>query len=398
MPQQTNHKEPEQTKSNPKTPQPEQLLQKNVAGNADSTSLVDALQSLVMEMSKADNEAEAEAGLKKLNQIRSSFLGSGAAAGSTDSARRNAEAMIALVETRVEQLRQLLARKRRIQEGMVMEQIAKQREAEGPSLLPTELIDAVVRSTDAKDPEAVKTSAPPSPQPDRKETEQAPKKATPAPANKPERAEERFETAGQPSEPEKPAELQPVQGQPAEAKPAQLRKTERSRFEQLAAHMAAMFREDPKYFDRLRRAAKRPGRMLRAPEDNGVAERHYRTVHDLNKRLVNLELHTRALAAAEQKNEKHTPLLKTAAREIKLFLKELKAGKEARPEMAQELDRLFGGWAEQFAAIKPEKGQEILNKCQAEQNPERQPGARQAKNPEAEAPQLVLRRRENWEQ
>ena len=37
----------------------------------------------------------------------------------------------------MEQLRQQLARKRRAQEGEVMEQIAKQREAEDPSLLPT---------------------------------------------------------------------------------------------------------------------------------------------------------------------------------------------------------------------------------------------------------------------
>ena len=61
--------------------------------------------------------------------------------------------------------------------------------------------------------------------------------------------------------------------------------------------------------------------------------------------------------------------------------------------MAQELDRLFGGWAEQFAAIKPEKGGDILEKIRAG----KQPQAEARQEAEADAPQLVLRRNE-WEQ
>ena len=105
---------------------------------------------------------------------------------------------------------------------------------------------------------------------------------------------------------------------------------------------------------------------------------------------MNVELHTKTLAAAEAGTER---LLKTAARELKGFFKDFKAAKEALPEMAGEYERLFGGWAEKLSAIKPEKGGDILEKLRAG----KQPQAEARQEAEADAPQLVLRRNE-WEQ
>ena len=402
MPQKTVSKEPDQERPARKQA-PEQVPQRNIAGNADSSSLVEALRALVLEMSRIESDAEAVSGLKRLQAIRNSFLGPGSAA--SVPGRRDAEALIAWVEARLGQLRQQLARKRRIQEGMVMEQIAKQRETEGPQLIPTELIDAVVRSTDAKDPEEIKTTAPQPARQEQEETEQPPNKPKPVPAKKPEPTEEKpdkepqvLAQAQEAGKPEAALAPEPEKQLPPQApeKPAPARKADWTKYELLAAHLAASRREDSAFFEKLRRAAKRKGQRMAPPEDNARAEQHYRIIHDLNKRLVNLEAHCIALAIGNQ-NEKQGPLLRTAARELKLFAQDLRQSKQALPEMAGEYERLFGGWVHQFTAIQPEKGQDILARCQAERQPERREAQRHEQNPEQEAPQLVLRRRNDWE-
>ena len=340
-------------------------------------SLVEALQSLVLDMSKASKESEVEEGLKRLKEIRGIHLGQGA----TDalSVRKQAEALIAWVEQRLEQLRQQLARKRRIQEGEAMETITRQREAEGPRLLPTELIDAVVHATESKDPEESKSTAP------RKEPAQtAPDKKQPVGSRPSEKK----------TEPKK--EKKPGQDEPAKpVKPNPL--AEWTKFELLAAHLAASSREDGSFFEKLRRSARRKGPRMKPHEEDAAAEKFYRTVHDLNKRLVNLELHAKALAVIDEKKEQLSPLLKNTARELKRFQKELKAGMEAMPNMAPELERLFGGWAEAFSAMKPEKGGDILAKCAAERQPQPQKENQTQRTTEPEAPQLVLKR-EDWDQ
>lgn len=367
------------------------------ADDAPNASLVEALQRLTEDMAKAASEEDAEAGLKKLRQIRSAFLGSGASAGSAEAARRDAEALISWVEARLEQLHQYLARKRRAQEGVIIEEMAKQREPEAPSLLPTELIAAVVRSTTEADrdrPAEKAAALPASP-----ENRRAKKK--PAGKHGREKKQANQAAAETGAAERNGAEQPPEKKQAGAERPAPPPKPEWTKYELLAAHMAASVREDPGFFEKLRRAAKQPGQRRKAPEDDRRAEKYYRTVHDLNKRLVNLELHSKALAAAGEKKEAHAPLLKTAARELKLFMKNLKAGREDLPEMAPELDRLFGGWAEQFRSMQPEKGGELLAASRRERQagpqaaPAEQPEPRAA---EAKAPQLVLKRPDDWQQ
>ena len=339
---------------------------KSAQARQSGRSLVEALQGLVNDMTRAATEADAQEGLKRLKELRIAFLGG--AEGDLKSARRDAEALIAWVEQRLEQLREQLARKRRAQEGEAMEQIAREREAAGPSLLPTELIDAVVHATESKDPEAPTSSAP----------QAEPVREQEAPREKRKAAE-------------KAAEKKAEKKTEKKAEPAQAGKEpEWKRFELLAAHLAASVREDKDYFEKLRKSVKAKGPRQKAPADDQKAEAHFRTVHDLGKRLVNLELHTKSLAAAEAGTER---LLKTAARELKGFFKDFKAAKEKLPEMAGEYERLFGGWAEKLSAIKPEKGGDILEKLRAG----KQPQAEARQEAAADAPQLVLRRNE-WEQ
>lgn len=352
------------------------------SGSDRNVSLVEALQALAAEMAKAGTEAEAEAGLKKLRQIRTDFLGKENGSGTVNAARRDAEALIAWLEARLEQLKLQLARRRRAQEGEVMERLAKQREAEGPSLLPTELVDAVVHSTETRDPEAVTSTAPvkePGP------AEETPDRKKP-PAKEKEKEEPKESASGG-------AEKQPTADKPKPAPP----KPEFTKYEQLAAHLAASVGENSYFFEKLRKAAKRSGKAQKAPEDDKAAEAHYRRVHDLGKRLVNLELHAKAIAKAKNNKEPVSPLLKTAARELKNFLRDFRTAKEEAPEMAGDYERRFGGWAEQLSAMKPEKGSAILELCRAERRP-KQPTAEREPEREAEAPQLVLKRDDNWQQ
>ena len=190
-----------------------------------NASLIEALQALAAKMAKAASEAEAEAGLKQLRQIRADFLGREKGESAVNAARRNAEALIAWLETRLEQLKLQLARKRRAQEGEVMEQLAQQREAEGPSLLPTELVDAVVRSTNAADPEEPSSTAPKAEpakpekpgakkQPAAEKEQQTGKQPEKKPAEK---QPEEIQAEKQPEE--KPAERQADELHPAEAQP-----------------------------------------------------------------------------------------------------------------------------------------------------------------------------------
>ena len=381
-----------------------------------SASLVETLQALAAEMAKASTEAEADAGLKKLRQIRTDFLGKENDHGAVNAARRDAASLIAWLETRLEQLRQQLAHKRRIQEGEVMEQLAKQREAEGPSLLPTELVDAVVHSTKARDPEKVSSTAPkaeaakPEAAQEARETpEKEPEKDSDPDEKTPEPMEKTTEPEEKSSEP-KEKTSEPEEKNPGERKqptaepqpPAVQRpkpapeKPEFSKYEQLVAHLAASVGENSYFFEKLRKLAKRPGAAQKPPADDRAAETHYRTVHDLSKRLVNLELQAKAIAKARERKEPVSPLVKTAARELKNFMRDFKTAKEKNPGMAREYDRRFGGYAEQFSAMKPEKGQAVLDLCRAERQV-RKPDPEKEPERELEVPQLVLKRDDHFQ-
>lgn len=342
-------------------------------------SLVEALQQLVADMTKAASVEEADEGLRRLKELRGVYLD---VPSGTPQTRKDAEALIAWVQSRLEQLRELMIRKRRLMEGEVVKKLAQEREAAAPSLLPTELIDAVVRFTDSKEPEQSEASAP-----------------QPEPIGF---AEGRKRSAGTKGR-EKKSERQKAEAE-AEAdeatKPAEPEKTRWTKFEKLAAHLAAETRENPQFFAKLRESNLRRGPSRKAPEDDRDAEKYFRTLHNLNRRLVNLELSNKAIAMADKKQEELYPLLRSNARELRAFLKELKTGKAEMPKMASELDRIFGGWAESFNGILPEKGQDILSKCVAERQgkqkgKEQEPEAKHTR--EQEAPQLVLKR-DDWEQ
>ena len=74
-------------------------------GSDRSASLVEALQALAGEMAKISSEAEANSGLQKLRQIRADYLGKEDDPGAIKAARKDAEALIAWLESRLEQLR-----------------------------------------------------------------------------------------------------------------------------------------------------------------------------------------------------------------------------------------------------------------------------------------------------
>ena len=391
-----------------------------------NASLVEVLQALAAEMAKASSEADAEVGLKQLRQIRADFLKQEDGNGEVHVARRNAEALIAWLEAKLEQLKLQLARKRRAQEGAVMEQLAQHREAEEPSLLPTELVDAVVHATDSKDPEEITSTAPVdeapkeekasaeknSPEKKKKKTSDGapelstfaqakPESSTPVPTKQ--EPSKPVPTKQEPSTPvptkQEPSTPRPTKRKSAETKPAQrkpiVEKPEFTKYELLVAHLAASVGENPNYFEKLRKNAKRKGPVQKAPEEDRAAVVHYRTVHDLGKHLVNLELYAKAIAKAKSDKAPISALVKAAARELKGFLRDFKAAKEKFPEMAGDYERRFGGWTAQFASLKPEKGGAILDQCRAERQPQK-PARETVVERETDALQYVLKKDDYW--
>ena len=288
-----------------------------------------------------------------------------------------------------------------------MERIARQREADSPDLLPSQMIDAIMRAADKPDTQTTPPAAsdgktdlserspgdPPEPH-GRKEKKPAEETRTPASATP-------IAPAASPSmplRPERPSDgASPAVGgktgpTPA-GKPAE--KSEWTKYERLAAHLAASVQEDPRFFEKLRAAAKRSGTRLRAVPGQRASETHYRTVCALNQRLVNLELHAKAIARAAERREPVASLMKTAAREIKGFLQDYRSAREDASELSGEYERLFGGYAEQLSAMKPVKGRAILDLCRAERQPKPIEAAEDAPKREPEVPQLVLKREDD---
>ena len=374
------------------------------SGKSRSASLVDALQALAAEMSKADTELEAEEGLKRLRHIQAEFLEGSSPAGAAE-ARRNAEALVSWLEARLEQLRQQLARKRRAQEGEVMERIARQREADAPDLFPSEMIDAFMRVAGHPDKQKPAPAAsdgkadqpghgdPHEPHGKKeykavKETRKAASGTQIAPAEPPSKTLRPEDPSGSASPPVG------VKTDPTPAgKPAS--KSEWTKYERLAAHLAASVQEDPRFFEKLRAAAKRNGTGARPVRDQPASEAHFRSVQALNWRLVHLELHAKALARATERREPVASLMKTAAREIKGFLQDYRRAKEVHSECSEEYEREFGGYAEQLSAMKPVKGRAILDLYRAERQPKPREAAEDAPKREPEVLPLVLKREDD---
>lgn len=374
------------------------------SGKSRSASLVDALQALAAEMSKVGTELEAEEGLKRLRHIQAEFLEGSSPAGAAE-ARRNAEALVSWLEARLEQLRQQLARKRRAQEGEVMERIARQREADAPDLFPSEMIDAFMRVAGHPDKQKPAPAAsdgkadqpghgdPHEPHGKKeykavKETRKAASGTQIAPAEPPSKTLRPEDPSGSASPPVG------VKTDPTPAgKPAS--KSEWTKYERLAAHLAASVQEDPRFFEKLRVAAKRNGTGARPVRDQPASEAHFRSVQALNWRLVHLELHAKALARATERREPVASLMKTAAREIKSFLQDFRRAKEVHSECSEEYEREFGGYVEQLSAMKPVKGRAILDLYRAERQPKPREAAEDAPKREPEVLQLVLKREDD---
>ena len=374
------------------------------SGKSRSASLVDALQALAAEMSKVGTELEAEEGLKRLRHIQAEFLEGSSPAGAAE-ARRNAEALVSWLEARLEQLRQQLARKRRAQEGEVMERIARQREADAPDLFPSEMIDAFMRVAGHPDKQKPAPAAsdgkadqpghgdPHEPHGKKeykavKETRKAASGTQIAPAEPPSKTLRPEDPSGSASPPVG------VKTDPTPAgKPAS--KSEWTKYERLAAHLAASVQEDPRFFEKLRAAAKRNGTGARPVRDQPASEAHFRSVQALNWRLVHLELHAKALARATERREPVASLMKTAAREIKSFLQDFRRAKEVHSECSEEYEREFGGYVEQLSAMKPVKGRAILDLYRAERQPKPREAAEDAPKREPEVLQLVLKREDD---
>lgn len=374
------------------------------SGKSRSASLVDALQALAAEMSKVGTELEAEEGLKRLRHIQAEFLEGSSPAGAAE-ARRNAEALVSWLEARLEQLRQQLARKRRAQEGEVMERIARQREADAPDLFPSEMIDAFMRVAGHPDKQKPAPAAsdgkadqpghgdPHEPHGKKeykavKETRKAASGTQIAPAEPPSKTLRPEDPSGSASPPVG------VKTDPTPAgKPAS--KSEWTKYERLAAHLAASVQEDPRFFEKLRVAAKRNGTGARPVRDQPASEAHFRSVQALNWRLVHLELHAKALARATERREPVASLMKTAAREIKSFLQDFRRAKEVHSECSEEYEREFGGYVEQLSAMKPVKGRAILDLYRAERQPKPREAAEDAPKREPEVLPLVLKREDD---
>ena len=374
------------------------------SGKSRSASLVDALQALAAEMSKVGTELEAEEGLKRLRHIQAEFLEGSSPAGAAE-ARRNAEALVSWLEARLEQLRQQLARKRRAQEGEVMERIARQREADAPDLFPSEMIDAFMRVAGHPDKQKPAPAAsdgkadqpghgdPHEPHGKKeykavKETRKAASGTQIAPAEPPSKTLRPEDPSGSASPPVG------VKTDPTPAgKPAS--KSEWTKYERLAAHLAASVQEDPRFFEKLRVAAKRNGTGARPVRDQPASEAHFRSVQALNWRLVHLELHAKALARATERREPVASLMKTAAREIKGFLQDFRRAKEVHSECSEEYEREFGGYVEQLSAMKPVKGRAILDLYRAERQPKPREAAEDAPKREPEVLPLVLKREDD---
>lgn len=374
------------------------------SGKSRSASLVDALQALAAEMSKVGTELEAEEGLKRLRHIQAEFLEGSSPAGAAE-ARRNAEALVSWLEARLEQLRQQLARKRRAQEGEAMERIARQREADAPDLFPSEMIDALMRAADKPDKQKPAPAAsdgradqpghgdPHEPHGKKeykavKETRKAASGTQIALAEPPSKTLRPEDPSGSASPPVG------VKTDPTPAgKPAS--KSEWTKYERLAAHLAASVQEDPRFFEKLRAAAKRNGTGARPVRDQPASEAHFRSVQALNWRLVHLELHAKAIARATERREPVASLMKTAAREIKGFLQDFRRAKEVHSECSEEYEREFGGYVEQLSAMKPVKGRAILDLYRAERQPKPREAAEDAPKREPEVLPLVLKREDD---
>lgn len=337
-------------------------------------SLTEELQSIAAKLSGAESETDVERGLERLKRLREQFTERGAIFDSdpaASAARHKAEELIGHTEASLEKLRRYIVHKRRLQEGEAMNEIAARREAE------TGILGALGSSSSAGF-ETFKASAP---------TENAEND------NKDKEAASPLGAGHAPVKPKSPRPESTKNVQTAQKRPspaAQKRpELEWSRTYRLAAHMAGSFIEDRQFFEKLRKGAVKPGNVLAAPRDHATAEAHFKAVHGLNVRLVNIELKAKAITEAYKNNSPVSGLFRTASNEISGFMRDLKARKEELPAMSDEYERLFGGYAEKFASTELTKGGGILDRCLAEQKKDDGPSM------QPKGPQRVLSRNDN---
>ncbi|MBR6377034.1 MAG: hypothetical protein IKS05_04630 [Oscillospiraceae bacterium] len=307
--------------------------------------LADALEGLVRQAEISDEtEEQTQDRLDKLGAmgqqlqnregletlLRSAAAQAGGASPTLRAAAQRAAETILRLREKLAALRQQRRQKRRFQEGQAVARMQAQEMA--AALQTGYALGSASKAADKAPPAAAEEAlkgAPEAPQ-----AAPVPEKAAPAPVLEAPAPEPRKE-------------------------PKPLRHQE----ERLAVLLAGKLRENPALFAGIYPPERQPGPNF---ADDREAEAHFRAVHDLKRRMVNLELHLKGIGDAAAAGQPVFPLVRGAAREIREFRRDLAAAKQARPGLAEEYDRIFGGCAALFDQELPHRGGPVWDQYRAE--------------------------------
>ncbi len=316
--------------------------------------LADALESLVRHAETSDEaDDQTQDRLNRLGELgaqlqsregldallRSAAAQAGGANPGLRAAALRAAESIPLLREKLAALRQQRRQKRRFQEGQV---IAKMQARETAAAVQAgyALGSALVSDKKAAEPQA-EIPVPAVETPGAAAPQEAPDSGEKVPV----------------SAPESPVLEAPAPERKMEPKPL------RHREERLAILLAGKQRENPALFGGLYPPDRQPGPVF---ADDREAEAHFRAVHDLKRRMVNLELHVRAIGDAAAAGQPVFSLVRGAAREIREFRRDLEAAKQARPGLAEEYDRTFGGCTALFDQELPHRAGPVWDQFRAE--------------------------------
>lgn len=319
-------------------------------------ALRDGLSQLMQDLSKASTDRETQEAMKRLEILRASIppLKDEKDKGQ-QALLKELNALSGSIEEMIREARFVLQRKRKIQEGEAMKRIEEEKANDG---IPDDLFDAIIqeapgsRASGAGADSASRTSG----------AKSSPKKKQRAPvADKPRQStkkNEAFHSKGPESG------ILPTGESDQAATPensASKKPDDSASMRRLAAALAGEYGQDPGFLSRLLGRSADPN-----IEDDRIAEAHHRAVHNLRRRLVNLELHLKAVVDAVKTGQPVYSLIRGTTRDIKAFKKELKEAKEARPGLSEEMDRLFGGVEKHLETVSRDLGQDIWNQYRNE--------------------------------
>lgn len=290
-------------------------------------SLREQLNHLAEDLTTASNEQETREIAKRLEIIQQSVPDSETSEADRSALMKEIAQKISVIEERLKQIHDRMQRKRRMQEGEVIENIKSEQNRYGVEVLPLITKGAPLSQI-------------------RKRTKEADLDEKiimePQLQDSPVKENEKMLEWNTP-EPKKEDE------------------NHRS-FRRIVASLAETYGKNPQFLSKL------GGVLEQEPEiaDAQTAEAHHRTVLNLRRRLVNLELHLKLIVEAAKTQQPLYSLIRGAARDVKEFHKELSAAKEARPNLADTYERLFGGYDKAFMDASNQLGQQIWNRYRDE--------------------------------